>query len=150
MATPGCVDAGTRFATRPAEAPDLPMPVPIPNFTVRMATQQLQFLFASRCGRHAGKNALVKALRAALVDERGLLTLQLLAGSVHEGLKTLPYPWDVWLNGGRMELLRSWREQVGGTTWGRLGAVSCSLIGGKPIDSARLSDWRIQRRGYLA
>ena len=141
---------GPCFATNPAAAPDIPMPVAIPNTTVRMATQQLQYLFASRCGRHADKNRLVKALQAAVDDERGVLALRLLAESVHIGLKQVIYPWDVWLIEGRMESLKSWRELVGDAAWGRLGALSCALIGGKPIDLSRLADWRVDRRGYRA
>ena len=91
----------------------------------------------------------MKALRAALTDERGLIALQLLAESIHEGVKHLAYPWDVWLSDGRMGLLKSWRDQVGQPAWGRLGALSCSLIGGKQIDRTRLSDWRLQLRGHL-
>ena len=141
---------GPCFVGNPVAAPDIPMPVGIPNFTVRMTTQQLQHLFASRCARHAGKNALVKALRVAMPDEAGQRALQLLAASVHDGLKGLAYPWDVWLLEGRMEMLRALREQVGEPAWGLLGAIACNLIGGRPIERWRLADWRVQNRGYRA
>jgi hypothetical protein len=141
---------GPCFASRPADAPDLPMPIAIPNRTVRTAMQQVQYLLASRCDRHSGKNALVKYLTVAAGAPQATLALRLLAEAVHKSLKGLDYPWDVWMTPENMHLLLAWRAKLDEAAWARVGALSVSLIGGKRFDVGRLLDWRLPTAGYRA
>lgn len=138
---------GPCFADRPALVPTLPMTVPIPNGTVRFAIEQVQFAFAQRAARPAGKNALIKHFRAACPDERAQLRLRQLAEAAHEGLKGLAYPWDVWLDRQAFAALQAWHASCGGR-WNRVGDLAIQLLGGGAVDQAWLRQWRLAQRGY--
>jgi hypothetical protein len=144
----GALMLGPCFVTRPADAPDIPMPVPLPNGTVRTAFQQVQFLFAFSAGRQTGKNKLVRYFKDACPDEPALLRLRELAEIVHERLKGREVCWDVWLEPGAMPALVRWRDAVGLGPWQRVGDLCIAAIGGNPLDARVLQSWRLERHGY--
>ncbi len=54
---------GPCFATRPQDAPALPLAAPIPLCSVRLAMQQVQHVFTLQAGTQAGKNRLIPGQR---------------------------------------------------------------------------------------
>jgi hypothetical protein len=139
---------GPCFVTHPDSAPDIPMPVPLPNGTVRTAFQQVQFLFAFSAGRQTGKNKLVRYFKDACSDESSLFRLRDLAEIVHENLKGLAVCWDVWLEPGTMPALVRWRDTMGLRAWQRVGDLCIAAIGGNQFDARELQGWRLERHGY--
>jgi hypothetical protein len=139
---------GPCFVTHPECAPDIPMPVPLPNGTVRTAFQQVQFLFALTAGRPAGKNRLVRYFKAACLDEVSLFRLRALADIVHESLKATPVCWDVWLEPGTMPAVVRWRDAVGLRAWQRVEVLCIAAVGGSEFDERDLKGWHLEQRGY--
>jgi hypothetical protein len=139
---------GPSFVTQPDRAPDIPMPVPLPNGTVRTAFQQVQFLFAFSAGRQTGKNKLVRYFKDACPDETSYSRLRDLAEDVHERLQGLAVCWDVWLEPGTMASLVRWRDAVGLRAWQRVGDLCVAAIGGNPFDKRALPGGRLEHRRY--
>lgn len=115
---------GPCFAERPQDAPLLPLTVPIPNGTVQLASEQVQFIFVSRGSRPSGKNSLIKAYKPLCADERTRMRLQRLTETVHLRLKGLA-------SMGRLAVLGClWRAR------GMEGRIRRRVVerGGQPVD----------------
>lgn len=138
---------GPCFATRPQDAPLLPLVTPVPLHTVRQIGQCVQYVFTQLAGRQSGKNALIKAFSPA-TEHTHLLRLRRLAEAVHQGLKHTPLCWDVWLQPGLMPLLRDWRSTLSNAQWGHCGEVSRQLAGACKVNPQRLQPWHLASRGY--
>ncbi len=141
---------GPCFADRPQDAPDIPMPVPLPNGTARLVTQQVQFLFATLADRPPGKNRLVRDFRRLCPDDASERRLRVLADVVHEGLKGLDHPWDVWLREEAMAALHAWRASLPPERWFQLGDTCISLLGGARLGTRALDAWHLPTGGHDA
>lgn len=142
---------GPAFATRQHLAPLLPLVAPLPCRSVRLAIQQIQRLFTVYAGRHVGKNALVKALSQASLQQAHRMRLRVLGDAVHEGLKHVGAEaqcWDVWLQPRVMDALRRWRESLDAPAWTRAAQISGQLSGGVRVTAASLVPWQTGSRGY--
>ncbi|MFZ6731657.1 hypothetical protein ACO0LG_07030 [Undibacterium sp. Ji42W] len=140
---------GPCFATRPRLAPIIPLTTTIPKHTVRLAMQQIQYVFTTMAGTSAGRNALIKYFRMASPDEHARFHLRLLADSVHEGLKQVDVPWDVWLQPGIMKALKEWRSTLNLSAFAMAAEISMQLAGARQVDKSRLQTWRLKTGGYL-
>jgi hypothetical protein len=140
---------GPCFATRPRSAPLIPLTATIPKHTVRLAMQQIQYVFTTLAGSSAGRNALVKYFRMASSDAHAYFHLRLLADSVHEGLKRVDVSWDVWLQPGVMKALQDWRSSLNLSSYALAGQISMELAGGRQIAKSSLQAWQLTTRGFL-
>ena len=141
---------GPCFATRPGDAPLIPLNVPVPLHSARPAVQQIQHVFTTRAGRPAGKNLLIKSFRTACRSERSKVRLGALAERIHLGLKRVGVPCDVWLEPGVMEGFSAWRESLDSSEWAMAAEVSRVLAGSRVVAPSRLSAWHLGTRGYAA
>jgi hypothetical protein len=142
---------GPSFATRPQDAPLLPLVAPLPVHALRLAEQQLQRLFTLQSGRPAGRNALVKALLPAAPLEVQRLRLQRLGDAVHQGLKQLSADqpvWDLWLQPAPMEALRQWHGSLDQAGRARAAQIAGLLAGGRRVTPTSLRPWLLPTRGY--
>lgn len=139
---------GPCFATRPSEAPLIPLNVPIPPYSARPAAQQIQHVFTTMAARSSGKNLLIKSFKAACSDEQSQHRLRSFAEAIHLGLKTVDVPCDVWLQPTVMRRFVTWREAMNEQTWAMAGEISRVLAGGSRVPPSRLSTWHLQTRGY--
>ncbi|MEF7613254.1 hypothetical protein V4F39_04960 [Aquincola sp. MAHUQ-54] len=142
---------GPAFATRPHDAPPLPLCAPLPSRAVRLAQQQIQRLFIVNARRPAGKNRLVRDLLPACASERSRLRLRRLADILHEGLKRPQDDqacWDAWLVPEAMPALTAWRESLDAEGWGRAAAVAGRLAGARRETPRRLQAWCLPSQGY--
>jgi hypothetical protein len=140
---------GPCFATAPRLAPVIPLTASIPKHTVRLAMQQIQYVFTTMAGTSAGRNSLVKYFRMASPDEHARFHLRLLADSVHEGLKRVETPWDVWLQPGIMKALKEWRSTLNLSAFAMAGEISMQLAGARQVEKSRLQTWRLKTGGYF-
>jgi len=142
---------GPAFASRHDSAPALPLCAPLPACSARLALQQIQRLLTLQARRPAGKNALVRDLRAASHSAQSQLRLRALADAVHEGLKKLGEDqecWDVWLQPGVMNALVRWRESLTAREWALAAGISGHLAGGRRVTPVSLRAWHLPTRGY--
>jgi hypothetical protein len=142
---------GPSFATRPHDAPLLPLVAPLPVHALRLAEQQLQRLLTLQAGRLAGRHALVKALlpAAPLPDQR--LRLQRLGDAVHQALKQVPPEqpaWDLWLQPAPMDALRQWQASLDLPSRARAAQIVGQLAGGRRVTPTTLRPWLLPSRGY--
>ena len=140
---------GPCFASKPAQAPTLPLVAPVPLYSVRLAMQQIQHVFTNKAATQSGKNHLIKRFRCAGSTERSEARLRMLAEAVHTGLKREEHAHDVWLQDGVMSALLRWRETLDDNAWGRAGEVSRCLAGSRIVSPTRLQNWALSSRGYL-
>ena len=140
---------GPCFATRPRLAPVIPLTAPIPKQTVRLTMQQVQYVITMMAKRSAGKNALLKHFKSASCNNQSRLCLHRLVDAVHQGLKLVESPWDVWLQAGVMDALLAWRLSLDLQSWAIAGQVSMQLAGARPVEKSRLQSWQLRTSGYF-
>lgn len=140
---------GPCFATRPRLAPVIPLTVPIPKQTVRLSMQQVQYVMTIMAKRSAGKNALLKNFKTVSGNDQARLCLHRLVDAVHQGLKHVESPWDVWLQAGVMDALLAWRLSLDLRSWAIAGQVSMQLAGARPVEKNRLQSWQLKTSGYF-
>lgn len=141
---------GPCFATRPHEAPCIPLAAAIPMYSVRPAVQQIQHVFTTLAKPQSGKNRLIREFKRACIDESAQTRLRTLAELVHAGLKGLEYPHDVWLAPGVMAAFVAWRSAMHADAWALAGEISRRLTNGRIVPASRLHGWRLETRGYVA
>ncbi|MBV8034651.1 hypothetical protein [Roseateles sp.] len=143
---------GPAYATRPMDAPSLPLCAPLPSTSVRTALQQVQRLLTLNAGQAASRNRLLRGLLPACGSAASQARLRLLADAVHMGLKRLSPGqacWDVWLRPGLMQALVAWRESLDARDWARASWAAGQLAGGQPVNRRELTPWQLATRGYL-
>lgn len=140
---------GPCHATRPHEAPALPLCAPLPVHAVRLALQQVQRLFTEHCQRPAGKNRLLREFAGACHSDTARLRLMALGQAVHEGLKHTDDRWDVWLQPAVMTALLRWREALDEADWARAAALSGRLSQARRETPERLRLWQLPTRGFV-
>jgi len=146
---------GPCHATRPHDAPNLPLCAPLPVHAVRLALQQVQRLFTEHCLRQAGKNRLVRDFSGACSSDAARLRLAALGQAVHEGLKHTDagdqgdQRWDVWLQPAVMAALLRWREALSEAEWARVAALSGRLSQARRETPERLRLWQMPTRGFV-
>lgn len=142
---------GPCHATRPAEAPLLPLVAPLPARSLRLAEQQIQRLFTLRSRSAAGRNALVKAFLPAAPSQAQQARLRWFAEAVHDGLKRLGPDddcWDLWLQPAPLETLRVWWDSLATAERARTAWIAGQLAGGRRVTAATLAPWAMATRGY--
>lgn len=139
---------GPCFATRPAEAPVIPLAAPIPNRSLRPAVQQIQHVFTRWARQQCGKNALIKQFKPAAPTPAALLRLGLFSEAMHQGLKGLDHSHDVWLVPGVMSAFLAWRETLDDASWALAAEIARQLAGGRVVPRSRIDTWHLVRRGY--
>lgn len=140
---------GPCFAARPHAAPTIPLVAPVPLLSVRLAMQQVQHVFTTQAATQAGKNRLIKHFRLASRDEQSEARLRRLAEALHQGLKGLEHPHDVWLLDGVMDSLQCWRQTLGGPAWALAAAISSRLANSRTIAPSALASWWMGSAGYV-
>lgn len=139
---------GPCFATRPAQAPTLPLVALVPRGLALTAMQQTQHVFAQQGATSRGKNLLIKRFGLACRTEAAHQRLARLAETVHAAARGLEHSCDVWLHPAAMAALERWREALDAAAWGLAGEVGRVLAGANRIDAARLAAWQLATRGY--
>lgn len=134
--------------TSPISAPILPLAAPIPSHSVRPGYQQIQHVFTLGSRRPSGKNALVREFKAVSRGERSLTRLRSFAEAVHQGLKGLEHPHDVWLRAGVMDAFVAWRECLDEQERLLAGQISGRLVGSITVPAQRIASWRLESRGF--
>lgn len=146
---------GPCHATRPHEAPALPLCAPLPVHAVRLALQQVQRLFTEHCLRQSGKNRLLRDFASACRSDAARLRLTALGHAVHDGLKHTDghglddSRWDVWLQPAVMAALLHWRDALGEADWARVAALSGRLSQARRETPERLRLWQMPTRGFV-
>lgn len=146
---------GPCHATRPHEAPALPLCAPLPVHAVRLALQQVQRLLTEHCLRQAGKNRLLRDFGSACRSDAARLRLAALGHAVHEGLKHTEahgqgdHRWDVWLQPAVMTALLRWHEALSEAEWARVAALSGRLSQARRETPERLRLWQMPTRGFV-
>lgn len=144
---------GPAFATQPHAAPVLPLCVPLPPRSVRLALQQVQRLFTVNCTRHADKNRLVRLFAQACSTDTARERVIQLGETVHDGLKRVTPPdecWDVWLQPSVLQALIRWQDALDKPSFSRVAALSGQLSQARPETPQRLQAWRLPTRGYVS
>ena len=139
---------GPCFAAAPQDAPLLAHAVPVTSHRLLLAAQQVQHVFCTLAASQAGKNRLVKAMRAASTSDGATWRLCTLADRVHDGLKQLDRACDVWLQPGVMEAFAHWRDAHDAAAWGRAAEAARRLAGGRQVAPCRLQSWHLGSCGY--
>jgi len=146
---------GPCHATRPHEAPALPLCAPLPRHAVRLALQQVQRLFTEHCLRQADKHRLLRDFATACRSDAACLRLTVLGHTVHEGLKRTSGQglddsrWDVWLQPAVMAALLRWREALSDAEWARVAALAGRLSQARRETPERLRLWQLPTRGFM-
>ena len=144
---------GPVFASRPLDAPDLPLCAPLPAASLRTATQQVQRLLTLAAGQAAARNRLIRQLAPGPAQDPATRRLSLLAERLHHALKRLPAGaecWDAWLCPEVMASLHAWRASHDRAAWGQVARRVAALAGGRAVPTQALLLWRLPSRGYLA
>ncbi len=147
---------GPCHATRPHDAPALPLCAPLPVHAVRLALQQVQRLFTEGCQRQSDKNRLVREFSALCHGDAARLRVAALGRAVHEGLKhthgdgLADTRWDVWLQAGVMQALLRWREALSEADWARAAALAGRLSQSHRETPERLRRWQLPTRGHVS
>lgn len=135
------------FAQCSGAVPVIRLDAPIPPFTVRLATQQIQYACTVNAGRTSGKNLVINQLPPACREEgqrwRMLRYIELL----HERITGLMYPWDSWLAPQVMQAFLAWHTAMHRHDWARAGGLSMPLASGRAVAATRLHLWRRGNRG---
>ena len=134
---------GPCFAGAASRAPLLPLLAPVPKRSVQTAAQLIQHALSSQASRAADKNRLVKHWRAVCDEEGPCQRLCVLADVVHEGLKQVGHPGDVWLLPATMPALARWKASLSDRQWALAGRIAGTLVGARVVPSARLHSWRL-------
>ncbi|MDO9237676.1 MAG: hypothetical protein Q7U28_16785 [Aquabacterium sp.] len=143
---------GPAFATRPHDAPLLPLCAPLPTRSVRLASQQVQRLLTVHCSSHTGKNMLIRAFGHACHGDTARFRLSHLAATVHEGLKQIsPFDecWDVWLHPPVLQALAQWMAALDQPSWAQIAAISGQLSEARRETPQRLRSWLLPSRGFV-
>lgn len=141
---------GPCFATRPAEAPAIPLAAPMPNRTLRPAVQQIQHVMTGMARRQAGKNALIKHFKGAASSPCALMRLRTCCEALHQAMKRVDDDHDAWLAPGVMDAFVAWREALDGQAWALAGEIARQLAGSRIVPAGRLASWHLAQGGYLA
>ena len=98
----------------------------------------------------AGKNALIKHLKTASMDEQSRTQLSKLAEAVHQAHKGLKHPSDVWLQPSVMAALNAWRSTLSLSSWALVGEISRQLVGATRVGQSGLDCLHLHTRGYVS
>ncbi len=139
---------GPCFASRPADAPTIPLAAPIPNRSLRPIVQQVQHVFTLGARQQAGKNLLFKRFKAASPNPTSLLRLNQFCEEMHQGMKGLQDCHDAWLRPGVLEAFEAWRSSMDTTHWALAGEISRQILRSRVVSAARIESWQLASRGY--
>lgn len=141
---------GPCFAEAPASAPILPLLAPLPNLTVRSATQMIQYVLTTCTASAADKNQVIKQFGKYCIDSHARTHCRQVAEYIHLALKDTPNRWDVWQVPRVMAVFLQWRASLPAHAWAALGEMAMLLSGGSHVGRGALGAWHLRSGGHFA